>query len=334
MASFWSFTKARKFVRKLELKTAAEWQTYCKSGEKPNGIPSNPNATYADQGWSGYADWLTDTRVLIKGKYRSYVKARAFVQLLGLKTVGEWRKYAASSEKPKDIPSCPYRVYADIGWTGYSDWLGVTVQGKRNYLPYDEAKQFVHKLGLKTKAEWLEYAKSKHRPPNIPMAPYNVYRYAGYESMRDWLGSQTRSSQNIKFRSFIKARAWVRKQKIRNSDDWKDFTKSDKMPLDIPVAPNQHYKSEWVSMPDWLGNDEVERPRIRTDRNQAITRDFKSARKFARSLGLKTKEEWESYVYSGDCPPDIPTCPNCYKQWINFADWLGNNDVKKSRRKK
>ena len=41
------FKEARAFVRSLGLKSEAEWRDYCKSGKKPNDIPTNPSQTYA-----------------------------------------------------------------------------------------------------------------------------------------------------------------------------------------------------------------------------------------------------------------------------------------------
>lgn len=52
------FYQARAFIHHLKLKNYKEWTIYRKSGKKPDDIPSNPNKTYKNQGWSGYKDWL------------------------------------------------------------------------------------------------------------------------------------------------------------------------------------------------------------------------------------------------------------------------------------
>ena len=46
---FRDFESAREFVRKLGLKNKPEWQEYCKSGDKPDDIPSDP--------WIVYKEW-------------------------------------------------------------------------------------------------------------------------------------------------------------------------------------------------------------------------------------------------------------------------------------
>jgi hypothetical protein len=42
------FKEAREFVRSLNLKGQKEWKEYCKSGNKPDDIPSNPWNTYKE----------------------------------------------------------------------------------------------------------------------------------------------------------------------------------------------------------------------------------------------------------------------------------------------
>ena len=55
---FRAFTLARAFVRSLGLRDLKAWQTYSRSGERPDDIPSNPAKTYESDGWVGYGDWL------------------------------------------------------------------------------------------------------------------------------------------------------------------------------------------------------------------------------------------------------------------------------------
>ena len=55
---FITFDKARVFVKKLEIKSQKEWMEYSKSGKRPNNIPSNPQNTYKNKGWNGWAEFL------------------------------------------------------------------------------------------------------------------------------------------------------------------------------------------------------------------------------------------------------------------------------------
>ena len=102
---FRDFESAREFVRKLGLKNKPEWQEYCKSGEKPDDIPSNPNRDYKKD-YTHMGDWLGN-------EYRSYKEAREFVRKLNLKNTYEWKEYCKSGNKPDDIPAAPWDVYKE-----------------------------------------------------------------------------------------------------------------------------------------------------------------------------------------------------------------------------
>jgi len=103
------FLQAREFVQKLELKSFKEWQEYCKSGNKPDDVSTNPNKTYKND-FKGYGDWLGTGRTR---DWRPFKEAREFVQKLGLKNNLEWKEYCTSGNKPDDIPSHPWDVYKE-----------------------------------------------------------------------------------------------------------------------------------------------------------------------------------------------------------------------------
>jgi hypothetical protein len=61
-----------------------------------------------------------------------------------------------------------------------------TVSSK--WLPFEEARENIRTLKLKSSKEWTAFKQSGQRPPNIPSSPYKTYRDAGWISMPDWLG--------------------------------------------------------------------------------------------------------------------------------------------------
>jgi len=58
LRTFRKFENARAFVHKLKLRSREKCNDYCKSGQKPVDIPTNPHRTYKNRGWKGMADWL------------------------------------------------------------------------------------------------------------------------------------------------------------------------------------------------------------------------------------------------------------------------------------
>lgn len=184
---------AKSFIKKLGLKSVAEWKNYCKSGEKPHDIPNNPDQYYKDEGWIGFGDWLgTGTIAPHKMHFKPFSEARKFVHSLNLKSSTEWSEYSKSSKRPKDIPGNPGRVYNNSGWKGYGDWLGNGIISNQNkvFSTYVEAKKYVHKLQLRSQKEWNEYCSKNTRPSNIPRSPAEVYKNKGWVSWQDFLGKK------------------------------------------------------------------------------------------------------------------------------------------------
>jgi hypothetical protein len=150
---------------------------------------------YKGDGWTGYGDFL-GTGNKFKGDrvYRSFEEARAFVHTLNLTTYPEWQKYTKTKEMPKDIPHSPLYVYKGKGWKDCGDWLGtgsvyMGKKGNRKYLPYDEARAYVHTLKLLNKEDWWEYCQLDNKPKNIPPQPQSYYNGKGWLGFDDWLGT-------------------------------------------------------------------------------------------------------------------------------------------------
>ena len=74
---------------------------------------------------------------------------------LGLKGSTDWRQYCRSVRKPPDIPASPNSTYKKE-WKGWGDWLGTGTIAtlKREYLPFEQAREYVHKLRLNSQTEW------------------------------------------------------------------------------------------------------------------------------------------------------------------------------------
>jgi hypothetical protein len=165
---------------------------------------------------------------------------------------------------------------------------------------------------------WKQFCKSATFPPNIPKNPLGTYKNKGWISYGDWLGTNTIASQKRKFRNYSSAKLFVSSLKLKGQKDWRKYIRLGKLPQDIPKSPNHSYANEWISWGDWLGTGTIH-PKNRN------LRSFDDARKYARSLGLKSHKTWLEFCISGKKPKDIPTYPNsAYKEnWKHIGDWLG-----------
>jgi len=327
--NFSSFEIAKKFAHELNLKSECEWRAYSKNGSKPEKIPSNPNVIYKTKGWISWPDWLGTKN---KGRndwiYLPFIEARKFVHTLKLKSETEWRLYCKSGKKPKDIASVPRKTYQDKGWVSTADWLGTEkisnmrkkLNWNRNFLSFEEAKNFSQNSGIKNETEWRTYSKSGDKPDNIPSNPYSTYRNKGWISWGDWLGTGSRRNQGRQYRPFIEARAFVHCLKLKNAKQWKEFCKSSDRPANIPAKPYVIYKNKgWLSLADWLGTKNKKG-------SDWIFLPMEEAKTFIHSLNLKSKTQWGLYCKSGAKPENIPFAPHLtYKNkgWISWPDWLG-----------
>jgi len=119
---------------------------------------------------------------------------------------------------------------------------------------FEEARDFVHRLKLKSNKNWRDYCKSGQKPDDIPAVPDKTYKQDGWNTWGDWLGTGSVNSKFKEYKSFEEARDFVHKLKLKSGEEWKNYCKSGQKPEDIPAYPNQTYKQVgWKGMGDWLG---------------------------------------------------------------------------------
>jgi hypothetical protein len=316
------FDDARAFVRRLGLKSSKEWRAWVKTAARPADVPTSPDRVYAELGWVGWGDWLgTDAVATFNRTFLPFAEARLHVHRLKLTGKKQWTKWTKTDHRPNNIPTSPERAYKDE-WKGWGDWLGTGTVAtfKREYRAFGEARAFARRLGLIGKDHWRSWAKTAERPEDIPAAPNRVYRDLGWRDWGDWLGTGSTSTVNREYRTFENARAHVHLLRLRTSDEWRRWAKTEKRPADIPAAPWVVYREAgWNGINDWLGTDGTRRPR-------RVYRSFGNARAFARSLGLEGKEVWIAWARTESRPDDIPAAPDrAYASdgWNGWADWLG-----------
>jgi len=261
LKQFRPFEEAREFARSLGLKNEKEWRKYCTSGQNPDDIPSAPNIIYAEKGWMGWGDFLGTGKVATYlREYKPFEEAREFVRTLGLKGENEWRKYCTSGEKPDDIPSAPSKVYAEKGWMSWGDFLGTgkVATSLREYKSFEEAREFVRSLGLKSIGEWRKYCTSGEKPDDIPTNPNREYAGKGWISMGDFLGTGIVATYLREYRPFEEAREFARSLGLKSETEWRKYCTSGEKPDDIPSAPSKVYADKgWAGFGDFLGTGNV-----------------------------------------------------------------------------
>ncbi|MBI3725147.1 hypothetical protein HY251_14535 [bacterium] len=305
---------------------------------------------YRDAGWLGWGDWLgTGTVATRRRRFRSFSAARRYALDLHLRNQLDWHAFCRgdlAAKRPMDVPRNPDRVYRD-SWKSWGDWLGTGAVASRDrtYRPFEQARTFVRRLGLRSRNEWQSLVDGDMPargtlPQDIPRAPHLTYAGKGWTNWGDWLGTGRVNNRERTFVSFEEARKLVRGLGLKSVAEWRACTKGALpgvagLPDNVPRAPEVHYQNDgWRGYGDWLGTGTIA-PSLRR------YRPFKDARRFARSLRLDPQDSrraWREFcrrarTQPGLLPADIPAAPHAVytdEGWKSYADWLGR-DARRAR---
>ncbi|CAN1593123.1 SF2_C_EcoAI-like domain containing protein [Candidatus Pelagibacterales bacterium] len=300
-----SYDDAKKYAKSLNLRTTTEWENYTKLKDFPKDIPVNIGQVYQKE-FEGMPIFLGIELV-------PYELAKKFAISHQIKNQREWRKLFNQKKLPVGFPSTPNQRYKE--WKGWYDFL----ETKRIYKNYVEAKEFALKNKIKTQYEWYQWSKSKKIPSYFPSRPEDYYK-------KEWTHWKDFLNTERKFKSYIEASNYAKKNKIIKQKLWFKHTKSNKFPVDIPIYPNEKYK-EWTNWGSFLQTGNI-------GNRYKKFRSFESAKKFVKRLNIKSFEKWRIFNKSKDFPNDIPRNPNLIysKKWKSWPDFFGKGRKPRSRK--
>lgn len=256
---YFEYNKAKEFIHNLNFHSLVQWEIYNRSKDYPSFLPKNPALIYFKEGWKNINDWLNIKSIEISSN--SFENTKEFVKKLDLKSKEEWFDYTSGylnskyiEERilnndyknviplkydflPKNLEKNPHLVFDE--WKNWNDFLGIS---KTNYLTYNEASDFVHKLNLKSKQEWTNYslgylrenfikeiitnntklkdieAKFEKIPENIPLEPDKFYKDKGWISWRHWL--KKIKIQNNEYINILENRIYTKEFLLNNINNF------------------------------------------------------------------------------------------------------------------
>jgi len=125
-------------------------------------------------------------------------------------------------------------------------WGNIPAEVLPDFLPFEQARLYVHRLGLEKQIQWNEWKQQGNRPAFIPSAPDKTYKDKGWIDWHDWLG--------FDFLPFPQARTYMRKLHLKGRTDYNDWLASGDRPKYIPAVPEKEYKyTGWLGLKDYLG---------------------------------------------------------------------------------
>ena len=206
---------------------------------------------------------------------------------------------------------------------GIKTWNRISILG---YANFDEARDYVRKIGLKNQMAWREFASSSEKPIDIPANPWIVYKNIGWVSLGDFLGTNTIANIGREYLPFKEAREYTRSLKLKNIKEWKLFYKKYN-PEKLGSKLDFIYKNEFISWADML-NYEPKGSSIKFV-------SYEEAKKLALKNKVISKKEWSNFYRKYSTKYKIPTSPmRSYKnEWTGWGDFLGTGYVATFNRK-
>ena len=232
-----------------------------------------------------------------------------------------------SDAREASIPCNPNGTYKLDGWQGYGHWLGTgnLAGGKLAFLPFKQALMHARTLNLKGFKEWRDWATTGARPANMPSTPDKIYKHDGWQGYGHWLGTGNVAPKDKQLLPFKKALMYARSLKLKSKEESRAWSKSGGREANMPSAPDITYKHDgWQGYGHWLDTGNIAGGKL-------AFIPFKKALVYARSLKLKSLNEWQGWAKTGVRPVNIPSNPNiAYKHdgWQGYGHWLGTGNVR------
>jgi hypothetical protein len=154
----------------------------------PIFIPKTPQKAYKE--WKGWEDFLGYKSKFRKNKnYLDFESARIWIKdNYGKITTEEYRKMSKNNTLSDLLPKKPEKFYKDFKWSEYLFTNGKK-RDKSFYMKFEESREIVRKLNIKTNLEWRRWCKNKSDDfIRIPSSPEQVYDK--WVDWFDWLGTK------------------------------------------------------------------------------------------------------------------------------------------------
>jgi len=267
------------------------------------------------------------------GNWASFEEFKKIVRKKMIKTANEYFQKHKNKEFPPDIPFSANTIYKKQGFTTWGEVLGTgSIQhGKRKqfYDTFENARNYVRNLKIKSVKEWNKIIKNKKLPLNIPSGPQRFYKNKGWISWGDWFGTFSIAATKKNF-DFDKSKQFyrdlIKRYNIKNRNQISEIIKNKNIilpyyvPLAIGAAFQDHpkYKGEGVFF-GW--------GKIIIGKHW----DFLTSREFTRNLKLKSSSEYRKYCKGliknlPKKPLELPFAPGAtfrLKGWKGWGDYLG-----------
>jgi hypothetical protein len=225
------FEKARAIARQLGIKTEKEWRKYRRFDERIKNIPSAPDQTYRNGGWTSWYEFLGhELRAIKRESMLPFEEAREKVQSYNIQSLKEFYSLRKQGKLPKGIPVHANLVYKNKGWKNWPNFLGY------DFTSFQEARRIIRSLGIESYWEYQQLSKKSKLPKGIPSHPDRNYIGKGWIDWYDFLGNG--------ILPFKEARKIARSLGCKSAKDYYELYRQGKLPKNMPRSPNIAYRKK------------------------------------------------------------------------------------------
>jgi hypothetical protein len=238
--------------------------------------------------------------------------------------IGSVQRRNITTQIDRDINANPsLKVY----WDKVYEDLTTNVIGRtgeyllKDWLPFEEAREYVRSLGLKNQGEYSKWSNSKDRVYSIPGNPKKTYSDKGWIGFSDWLGTKIGRKYG-EYKTMGEVVEYIKSTGVKNSKEWRLIKKTEgfTLPIGIPAEPDHVFGDfSWTYV---SGNINGNKGLTRRHLNWIDRISYEECKKYAQSLNLKTTKEWKNMNH----PSGVPRRPDLsYKDegFIDMKDFLG-----------
>jgi hypothetical protein len=219
--------------------TVEKW----KKMEKPEFIPKYPTRVFSE--FTTWGDFLGTNRkhnIEYSKNYLSYIDAIEYIKNMNIKSGADWiKKYKLGHIPTELFPKKPQRYYQKRGWASWGHFLstGRVQNGMKEFITFDECKEFAKSNNINSKSEWLKIKK----PFNVPSLPSVKYKKE-WKSWIDFFGRDTKIKRI--YLSLEDLKILLKSNSVETIRQYKIFCKGRTKEFKIPTHPEYHYD-------DWMG---------------------------------------------------------------------------------
>jgi len=282
-----SYDEVKEYIKNLKIKNQRDYFTWIKGKSIKLGIPSGPRKFYKND-WKGWDDFLGKNR-----QYYSYEECCKLIISNNILSKSGYNNFRRSSKDLK-IPSNPEKHFKEWSWDYFFK------KKIRNFLKFEDAREYAHTLKIKSNKKWVEWINSNNID-FLPTYPNNFYKE--WISWSDWL-------DNKKIISYEDAKVYLSDKNINTIKDYHIWYDLNKINF-LPKIPHKYYK-EFISYKDYLSYN--------LDYSKFIK--YNEAKKYIIKFNIRTQREYKIWQKSNNIS-FLPNWPDgVYDEWISWNDYL------------